>query len=109
MTQTVVNQNKNYQAAMLMLRRGGWWTAGELAKAMGFNPRYASGVLLRLRNSQRYKTEETPLPGRKVKVVAIGEPTKAGRKKIKPEPNPANWNAALAFKPPRQTPSLYCC
>lgn len=72
-----------------MLKTGNWYTAGSLAAEFGITSHAATGYLYNLRQAKRYETEETPLPGRKVRVVAI-----AGRKRS----SSALWNLALGVK-----------
>lgn len=64
------------EAAEHMLNSGGYYTAATLAAETTTSAKEASGLLFNIRNSKKYQTEITPLPGRKVKVIAI-----AGNKK----------------------------
>lgn len=62
--------NRTRKAAELMLGKG-WFTSATLGEAMGISAREASGLLFNIRNSSIYEIEETPLPGRKIKVVSV--------------------------------------
>ena len=78
--------SKSREAAEIMFANGGWFTAYTLGKAMGLPSQKASGFLWNIRNSPMYQTEETPLPGRKIKLIAIN-----GRKRTEK----SLWNLAL--------------
>ncbi len=58
-------------AAEHMLATGHFYSAGLLASEMGISARDASGLLLNIRTGKKYQCVVTPLPNRKVKVLAI--------------------------------------
>jgi hypothetical protein len=63
--------NNTKEAAEIMYRNGGWFTAAELGKHLGVSAVTASGFIYNIRNSNKYQIQETPLPGRKIKVLSI--------------------------------------
>ena len=62
--------NKTRKAAEYMLGKG-WFTAGTLGAQLGVSAQEAAGYLFNIRHSNVYQTEVTPVPGRKVKLIAI--------------------------------------
>ncbi|MGI2144474.1 hypothetical protein [Shewanella frigidimarina] len=58
-------------AAERMLATGQFYSAGILAAELGISAASASGLLSNIRISKKYRCVVTPLPNRKVKVVAI--------------------------------------
>lgn len=76
--------------AEYMLSTGRSYTASMLANELSISAVEASGKLFNIRNSKKYTCLVTPLPGRKVKVLAI-----SGRKVSRS----ALWNLALFGKP----------
>lgn len=58
-------------AAEAMLKSGKNYTASILGKELGVSAKQASGLLYNIRTTNKYKTSETPLPNRTVKVLAI--------------------------------------
>jgi len=58
-------------AAERMLATGKFYSAGTLAAELGISAASASGKLSNIRSSKKYQCVVTPLPNRKVKVVAI--------------------------------------
>jgi hypothetical protein len=61
------------ESAEHMLNSGSYYTAATLAAETGISAKEASGLLYNIRNSTKYRTEVTPLPGRQVKVTAIDD------------------------------------
>tara|TARA_R110002096_G_C14124992_1_gene681302 strand:- start:229 stop:507 length:279 start_codon:yes stop_codon:yes gene_type:complete len=58
-------------AAGYMLQKAKYFTAAELGSELGVSARTASGYLYNIRTCQKYRKEITPLPHRKVKLIAI--------------------------------------
>lgn len=58
-------------AAEFMLSTGLWYTARELGDALGIPSKTASGFIYNIRTTTKYKTMETSLPNRKVKLISI--------------------------------------
>ena len=58
-------------AAEFMLSTGLWYTARELGEALGITSKAASGFIYNIRTTTKYKTMETSLPNRKVKLISI--------------------------------------
>jgi len=63
--------SRTMRAAEIMLEDGGWFTAAKLGKLMGEHSKTVSGLLCCIRKCPKYITEETPLPGRKIRVLSI--------------------------------------
>lgn len=63
------------EAAQHMLSTGEYYTAAKLGDEINASAKEASGLLYNIRTSTTYETEETPVPGRKVKVLAINGKT----------------------------------
>lgn len=59
------------EAAEHMLKTGEYYTAAKLGDEINASAKEASGLLFNIRTSKMYETECTPVPGRKVKVLAI--------------------------------------
>jgi len=59
------------EAAEHMHSQGGFYTAAKLASETNMSAKEASGILYNIRQGKKYQTNETSLPGRKAKVIAI--------------------------------------
>lgn len=57
--------------AEIMMKEGGYYTAASLANLLDISSKRASGYLFNIRTSRKYKTIDTGLPLRKVKVLSI--------------------------------------
>ena len=55
-----------------MLKTGKQYSAATLGLELGINSKAASAKLFNIRVSEKYKCLVTPMPNRKIKVVAIG-------------------------------------
>ena len=78
-------------AAEKMLETGRFYTALELGQEFKESAKRASGWLFNIRSGARYKTIETELPNRKVKLISIDGRTMPLNKL---------QNTALLFKRP---------
>lgn len=87
--------NLTQKAAELMLSTGEWYTAGDLGHQLGISAQQASGLIYNIRNSGKYKVEQTAVPGRKVKVVSV-----AGRS----QSLNALWRSAIFGRQPSGNP-----
>jgi len=76
------------EAAEVMLKSGGYFTAKTLGEKLGITAKEASGLLYNIRVGKKYETLETKLPNRTVKVVSI-----SGRKVNKSD----LWRLALGL------------
>lgn len=77
------------EAAEHMLKTGEYYTAAKLGNEINASAKEASGLLYNIRESKKYVTQCTPVPGRKVKVVSIN-----GRQSSKVD----LWRLALGHK-----------
>ncbi|MDC3192382.1 hypothetical protein NQU96_21885 [Pseudoalteromonas elyakovii] len=59
------------KAAELMLETGEFYTAQSLGKALSISANKASALLYNIRTTNKYKTVDTGVPNRTVKVVSI--------------------------------------
>lgn len=59
------------EAAEVMLTSGDYFTAATLGRITGMGPKETTGLLYNIRTSKKYKTIETALPNRTIKVVSI--------------------------------------
>ncbi|MBO1897588.1 hypothetical protein HNW13_017770 [Shewanella sp. BF02_Schw] len=75
--------------AEIMLKEGGYYTAASLAILLDISSKKASWYLFNVRTSRKYKTIDTGLPLRKVKVISID-----GRRLTKTD----LWKIALGKK-----------
>ena len=59
------------EAAEIMLKNGGYFTAATLGKKLNITAKEATGLLYNIRVGKKYDTLETDLPNRTIKVLAI--------------------------------------